>query len=73
MSACLAPLHLALHFATYGLHIGLTCSGMTHVVLAAPSCSFGYIVLLRFDLQAQLKLYGPNQHGTAQTGFTSRL
>ncbi len=42
MSACLAPLHLAVHFAICGLHIGLTCGGMTHVVLAAPSCSFGY-------------------------------
>ena len=42
MSACLAPLHLALHLAICGLHIGLTCGGMTHVVLAAPSCSFGY-------------------------------
>ncbi len=30
-------------------------------------------ILLRFDSQAQLNLYGPNQHGTAQTGFTTQL
>ena len=30
-------------------------------------------VLLKSNLQAQLKLYGPNQHGTAQAGFITQL